>query len=491
MIKPIIIEKVFNNNEIIPNYWAILDHKNPEIIRTKKIIPISNDNYKFKSLMTSAINNASETIMLCSFILSDNEIIESLIAAAERNVRVYLLFSTETQLDKEFKEDKSEFDVEMVESHKAFLKKISGKALARSAIFHAKFLLVDYGLPSQVGFISTANFTSEALSRNQELGVRLQSKSDLDILFSFFQHGFWEEAEMEFHNDSWIGAKTFSLIPIETSDRIVSTSKNNKSLKKKILNLIKSTSGPLIVSSYSFKMDNELTKALIALAKEREITILTRPRFQNLEVLNSFLANGAEIYCYDYIHAKFILAPRENKGIIMTANFDDRGIETGYEVGIVLNPSEIEELKTISNSWIANAQYQFKEGKKIVEIEAKEIQYFEGNELKKFSVITEENIYEEKNPEDLREMSPLSNINSFNFQFNDEDKLIKKVNLKRKIIPPKLPAGARKLKDNPYPYDLFEFKGQNYLLLKNERALTSILKEAGHKKYHKIRFVTN
>ncbi|HUU78723.1 MAG TPA: phospholipase D-like domain-containing protein [candidate division Zixibacteria bacterium] len=478
MIKPIITEKTFPNNQIIPNYWQIMDDKQLPNINTKRIIPTSNDKGYFKHLILEAINSASKTIMLCSFILSDKEIINSLLKAAERKVRIYLLFSTNVQLDKEYNEDPSEYDKAMVDGHKDFLKRIHGKALARSSELHAKFLLVDYGLSNQKGFISTANFTNEALKRNQEVGIIL-NHDDLHQLFLIFQHGFWEESQQELSGD-WLAIKERNLKVLPVSERILSTSKNNQSLKKKIIKLIESTSGPLIISSYSFKQDNDLTKKLITLSRTREITILTRPREANVTVLNEFLKNNATVYCYDYIHAKFILAPNDKKGLIMTANFDNKGIESGYEVGIYLDINEFEELNRICQNWIEYAQYKYEIGGDINTINPGKIKIYEGRNLTEVEIKKEKIIEEVEKPEDLRLMNKLQEI-SYNNNYTNQSNYYQRIIVKRTIDPPQLPPNSTQLKDNPFPVPLYIFKNKRYLLIKNEKQLQLILEKHGNK----------
>jgi len=487
MIKPIIVTKTFPNNRELPNYYRVLNSKNSNKIDTKNIIPISNDGGYFKKVLLDAINNATETIMLCSFILSDEEIISALLNAVERKVRIYLLFCTDIQLDKIHREDPSEFDKTTFEKHKEFLKKIQGKALARSAGLHAKFLLVDFGTSNQKGFISTANFTKEALARNPELGVILRNGNDLKQLFSIFQHGFWEESQQEFTGD-WIPIKNRNLKPLPNSERIVSTSKNNQSLKNKIIELIDSTTGPLIISSYSFKIDNELTKKLIALSQKREITILTRPREANVAVMNDLLKNNASIYCYDYIHAKFLLAPNEKKGLIMTANFDDRGLETGYEVGIYLNQNECDELIKITQQWIQYSQYSYEKGGRISELDAGRIQILKNGNLDQLDIENESTINDNKGPDDLRDMDELKEISIK--EYSSKFFLGKSIVIKRNIIPPKLPKTASQIKDDSFPLPVYIHKNKRYLLIKNEKQLRMIL-ERFDKKLKNIILVTN
>jgi len=487
MIKEVNIEKIFVNKTIIPNYWMENNQVNNKIINTTRIIPISNDNGKFKKEILNAINNATETIMLCSFILSDDDIISALENACERKVRIYLLFSTDIQLDKEFKKDPTNFDKETLSSHKKFLKRIYGKALARSSQLHAKYLLVDYGTSNHRCFISTANFTKEALSRNQELGIILKSLAGIKQVYFFFQRGFWEESTHEYNGD-WLPIKDRGLKPLALSDRIISTSKNNRSLKEKIKSLIEKTTGPLIISSYSFKIDNELTKLLIKISTKRNLIILTRPREINVPALNKMLSGGAKILCYDFIHAKFIFAPNEEKGIIMSANFDNRGLEDGYEIGVFLNELECNELSMISKFWIDNATYSYESSKNIKEMKLGRVKFQDKNGIIKYEILSTKTIEQIKEPSDLREIKELNEI-TFDNNFIDEKTIVKRVIVKRKIIPPKLPTNSTKIKNNPFPYDLYIHKNKKYLVLKNEKQLDTVL-EKYHNEIRKIILVT-
>ena len=101
--------------------------------------------------------------------------------------------------------------------------------------------------------------------------------------------------------------------------------KNKTLLKKHLLKIIEMTNGPLVVSSYIFKTNNTITRKLIQVCKNRDVKILLRPRDANWDAITEFAKVGAKIYAYDFIHAKFLLAPEDKMGIIMTANFDDKG----------------------------------------------------------------------------------------------------------------------------------------------------------------------
>jgi hypothetical protein len=201
-----------------------------------------------------------------------------------------------------------------------------------------------------------------------------------------------------------------------------------------------------------------------------------------MSALNKFLEKGAQVLCFDYIHAKFIFASNENRGIIMTANFDNLGLEEGYEIGINLNQNECSELNKITSSWINNAQYNYLQGDTISEIGIGKIKIFENNEIKNYEIIDEKIVKDYKNPKDLREFEALKELD-YKGNFIYDTIIPKKITIEREITPPVLPSNSTKVKDNSFPFDLYIHKNQQYLVIKNERQL----KEAVNKFKHNLR----
>ena len=128
----------------------------------------------FVSELIKAIANAKKIVCVCTFLLNDTELVDALLKAAQRGVRVYMFVASEAKLLREIKQDQ-DFDKKTLAEHKDLLQKIAGKLwVGTSDSFHAKFILVDPNLEDAKGFLSTANFTKEALTDRIEIGVKLK-----------------------------------------------------------------------------------------------------------------------------------------------------------------------------------------------------------------------------------------------------------------------------------------------------------------------------
>ena len=454
MIETDIQERSTFMDTTVPPHWRVY-RKETRIIhpKAKRIIPIGGGDNRFRSILLEALQEAKETIMLCSFILSDEEIINEILNAAKRKVRCYLLFSTEVQLRKEYyNTDITEFNKKTLASHKKMLDQMVGKALARTnEHLHAKYLLVDYGTPDQNGYLCTANFTYDALTRNQEVGIILK-KREIKELFEFFRLGFWSESNQELARlNSWDDVKPESLTNLEEFTRIRTTSNSTQGIKKEILKILNHTRGPLIVASYGLEFDHAVVKKLSEEAGIRKITIITRPREKNVAAIKLLSNAGAIIISYDFLHAKFICAPKNNLALIMTANLETRGLDTGYEAGVLLEePQDINDLLQISTEWITHAFYKWNNGGNVQTLEPGLIAIPKAQNLEETEIIPEY-FYptEEKKPIDLLEMRKLMKTD-FVKPRNVSGKIPKVIRFSRKIHIPILPRNAQKIDANEY-----------------------------------------
>ncbi|MBD3192833.1 MAG: hypothetical protein GF308_19495 [Candidatus Heimdallarchaeota archaeon] len=475
MNNPEIIIKEVQNDYKLPIHWRVNKSKTEKEINTDIIHGLGSDSSTFRDLLLNSIKNAKQTIMLSSFIISDEELINELINAADRKVRIYLLFSTNVQLEKEFREDPTDFDKKTLNFHRDFLDRIKSKALVRSGNnLHAKFMIIDYGTANQKGFISTANFTKEALLRNRELGIKLDNNEDITKLFYIFQSGFWEESDQQLSSDVWNPAEKRNLQKIDYNQRLFPTLKGNKTLKQNLIKLINETQGQLIASSYLFYLDNEVSQKIVSESLNRDVIILMRPKEKNRDFAKKVLENGGKVFAFDYIHAKFLFAPDNDRAIIMTANFDDKGLETGYEIGIDLNKEECIELLKITKNWIDNAEYLLENLTNIQNCKNGFIKFWDNMDLKQFE-ITEEQIEEEKiKIKDLRELKKYRN-ERFKPKKIYDSIIPKKIILRRICHLPTLPEKATKVKENPFKYPLYKHKNKRFLVLKKQNQIQEVI----------------
>ena len=126
-----------------------------------------------KQQVLTTIKSAKEMVVLSSFLFADEEIKQELIRTAACNVRVYMLMAAAGRLE-QVPDGDSEFEKKVYEDHKRMLNALSPYVYIRSADhFHAKVVLADPFSESPSGVLLTANLTTDALERNEELAVLL------------------------------------------------------------------------------------------------------------------------------------------------------------------------------------------------------------------------------------------------------------------------------------------------------------------------------
>ena len=85
--------------QIIPVAW-LKQMPSENIIPTNGNIMVSHSDGKLSRYIVDLLNQARETIVICSFLLAHQAIEDAIFQAAERGVRVYLMLASEVRLEK-------------------------------------------------------------------------------------------------------------------------------------------------------------------------------------------------------------------------------------------------------------------------------------------------------------------------------------------------------------------------------------------------------
>lgn len=359
MIEPITRTKTLSNDAPIPPAWlrVALTKPDDDALAPQGIHRIGTAERLRKALI-DLVEGAREVVLIASFLLADADLAAALVRAADRGVRVYALTASETHLAKLPRED-SDFEQRMIEEHKALLDRLAGRVLLRSADhFHAKFLLVDPATFPH-GILSTANF-NKALKDGVELGVELAPKAVL-VLAAWFSHAFWSEAERELVEKGRLAVvRPPPAPPILPTDltTIVPTTKSHDHLKSAVLRLIRGAQRRIVVACYALEADHESVQALSERALAGvEVTVLTRPRPAVRPAILALAQAGVRVLAHDKLHAKAIHT--DVGALIMTANLEKHGLDTGFEIGVLLGPGPAAALGTILDAWIAAFPWRF------------------------------------------------------------------------------------------------------------------------------------
>jgi len=312
--------------------------------------------------LVNMIDEAEEVICVSSFVIQKSEVTDSLLEAAKRGVRVYLLTASEKHLEKDEME-MSGFDRKVIPEHKALLDSFAGRILVRTANhLHSKFLLVDPHTSFPQGILLTANLTLGALYQdtnwrgrkygcNFELGVSLVPEQVTE-LFNQFLVGFWHEAQHELFDPGVLTPVGQSPYPFSPSPQdLMMVIGSEQRLRDEVLELIDSATTHILASGWSFQDGHVTVDRLIEKAQSGvEVTVLARTHENNMPAFVRLLEAGATVFSHPRLHGKMLLVDG-HEGIVMTANFSSLGLDEGYETGLKLSSEQVLGFQEIFEEW--------------------------------------------------------------------------------------------------------------------------------------------
>lgn len=299
----------------------------------------------------SLLRSARQIVVFSSFLLSDAEVQRELLAAASRGCRVYGLISAEAKLDRDVS-DEDVFDTKTTEAHKRMLDEFAGRMVIRSSpSFHAKCVLVDPGTDAARGLLLTANLTTEALTRNEELAVRL-SAVESRALFGQIRYAIWELAERELVGKGELDrVKPLGEVTLPATDAVIHTTMAGRChIKDSMIAMIRSAKQRIVVCSYGWDADHPVVEALCErAAKGVAVTALARYRSVATNAMLKMRRAGVELVCLPWLHAKAIVCDQDS--MIMSANLQRHGLDDGFELGVRLSQTGTHELVRLLDEW--------------------------------------------------------------------------------------------------------------------------------------------
>jgi phosphatidylserine/phosphatidylglycerophosphate/cardiolipin synthase-like enzyme len=384
---------------ILPNGsgWKSTEQSNLSVIE-------SGEQKILFSKIINAIDKAQEFVCLQSFLIQDSAIIDSLLKAVERNVKVFVLSSAEARL-----KDRIEEETDFIKANYIQLidKKFKNHFVHRTAEnFHAKYILID-PKSNPKGFICTNNFTENGFTKNPELSVELNS-DQCEELFKVFVYHFWEHStDEQTATNEFEKVKPANKFSLSKLNKILLTSPNselntlNEALKKAVKNAKKSIS----FSTFQLDKNTKFMKTILEKAKQGiEVTLFCRPTEKQFnEQLKDLLEAGVQIYFHFLIHAKSLLID-ENDGFVFTSNLTESGLEKGLEVGVKLSEQQTADLNKIQTNW--KKDFQSKAIKTANIKDLKELEVFKDGKLIKKILLND-------NKEEKRKTTKVSDLLSF------------------------------------------------------------------------------
>lgn len=318
--------------------------------------------------VVSLLARAQEKAVVSSFLLADKEVEDAILGTAGRGVRVYVLLASEARLGRE--ESEGEFDKRVIEQHKAMLTRLGGHVLFRSAPhFHAKVVVIDPDT-RPTGILLTANLTSEALERNDELAVTLRADEVVEVT-DYLKWAMWESAEHELVDprDRFKATCPLGKLPHPAgASTIVATTAKANSVRDELLRLIDGARNQIVVSSFGWDADHEVVMRLGARAREGvEVTVLARVRPSSMAALLALVEAGAAVFAFRWLHAKAIWTDA-GQALVMSANLQPDGLDHGFELGVRLADDRAQEVLERLATWTNAAPWRLLPRPKLGEI---------------------------------------------------------------------------------------------------------------------------
>jgi cardiolipin synthase len=264
---------------------------------------------------------------------------------------VYVLLASEARLGRE--QGEGEFDKLVLEQHKQMLMRLGGHVLFRSAPhFHAKVVVVDPDT-RPAGILLTANLTTDALQRNEELAIAL-NVNEVAELTAYLKWAMWESAEHELLDpkDRFKAAHPLGRIPHpEMTPAIVATTAQATSMREQLVRLIDDARSRIIVSSFGWDEKHEVVQLLCARARAGlDVIVLARLRPSSMPALLALAEAGASVFSFKWLHAKAIWTDRD-EALVMSANLQRDGLDQGFELGVRLSDGRAHELFERLTAW--------------------------------------------------------------------------------------------------------------------------------------------
>lgn len=311
----------------------------------------SGRNREMANAIVSLLSQAREKVVISSFLLADKAVEDAIYQAATGGVRIYVLLASEARLGRE--EVEGEFDKRVLEQHKAMLIRLGGHALFRSApSFHAKVVVVDPDT-RPAGILLTANLTSEALERNEELAVTLTATEAVEVT-GYLKWAMWESAEHELidPNDRFKATRPLGKVTHpEDGAAVVATTAATNRVRAEALRLIDSARSRIVVSSFGWDEDHEVVQRLCTRAREGlDVTVLARVRPSSMQALLALARAGATVLGFRWLHAKAVWAD-SGQALVMSANLQRDGLDHGFELGVRLSDGRAEEVLERLEGW--------------------------------------------------------------------------------------------------------------------------------------------
>lgn len=308
--------------------------------------------------VTGIIDGAEDVVVASSFLLADDRVTDALLRASDRGVRCYLLLAAEKRLDREAG---TEFEEKARQRHVRTLDRLKDAVLVRSSDeFHAKAVVADPMGGSPRGVIMTANLTREALDRNEELFVGLEGGEAAEA-GQVMREALWERATHELVGGDLRSCKPLGKIGRVETGKILQGG-SNPQLADRLAGMLGGDPGRVVASSFGWEASHPVVERLCALARGgTDVTVISRKgRPGAMEALRRLRSAGARVAGFTWLHAKALVT--ETHAVVMSANIESRGLDSGFEMGIALDGERASRVRAAVDGWADNWEFELSGG---------------------------------------------------------------------------------------------------------------------------------
>lgn len=459
----ILTNQIICNN---PNIYQSTENNNLSIIESGK------NKVAFNTII-QAIKKAKKIICIQSFLIQDSQIIDELILKVKNeNVKVYILGSANTRLER------IEEDDFIVSDYKNLLEtKFKNNFIFRSSEnFHGKYILIDPNSKNVKGFLCTNNFTENGFIKNVEITVSLNSEQCEEI-FKVFVYHFWEYATHEQNETKifdFVNPKNHFSLPKLNHLIITSPENEHSTLEKVLLKNIIEAKESISISTYNFEISQDIVKLLIEKSKQNvRVTLFCPLKHNKFEGYKTLSNNGITLILHQNFHAKSLIIDN-SISFVFTGNLDTLSMKKNLEIGVQLNTNQTKDLVTIHNHWKQKLHYTFANEISIQKLDS--IILFNKEGLKKHDIKNLELIDKTFQPKTVNDI-----VNFSEYKISKMDNTAKFFSIK--LIANISPIEKLKVDFNLKNYCIIENKKDKIVVINNLFTLNDLPKIEKYKNY--------
>jgi len=299
------------------------------------------------------IDQAEEIVILVSFLFTSEAIVDSILRAAERGVRIYVMTASERGLNLN-RSDLTDNQRRRADEHMRVLDQIVGPCMVRtSSHWHAKFVLADPDTEHAAGVLLSANLNDGALLQSPEAMIVL-TPDEVFRVFECTRVEFWS-SEFEFREPRLLQRprSLFQFSVAAFSRGIYTTTSDSNAIIDRICEMIAKSESHIFLSTYQMYLQSEVVASLEKAAQAgRKVQILVDSSDLNDDASRFLSKAGCESRKLDWIHAKMVLVDSE-RGLFTSQNMEKRVGSTvkRFELGIDLEGERLEDAQLWLEHW--------------------------------------------------------------------------------------------------------------------------------------------